>query len=36
MAGKRICDVCGECGEKLLGLPYVNSWGLRKPPEAKC
>lgn len=25
-------DVCGECGEKLLGLPYKNSNGFSRPP----
>lgn len=25
-------DVCGECGEKLLGLPFKDSSGFSRPP----
>lgn len=28
-------DICGECGEKLMGLPYIDSQGLRRPPIPK-
>lgn len=24
-------DICGECGEKLLGLPYLDSDGFGRP-----
>ncbi|GLB26532.1 hypothetical protein LXJ15735_27730 [Lacrimispora xylanolytica] len=26
-------DICGECAETLMGLPYRDSYGLSRPPH---
>ena len=28
-------DICGECAEKLLGMRYIDSSGLPRPPKER-